>query len=236
MTYKPHHQTLVDQITAIPILRSFMKDELIDTSKLLFDKDGRYYYLNLPLHKLKVLIDVDYNLREYLFKLKNKYSNAKISLRVEPYHLILKAGTLIGPTLRQIFNQGLYKKKRPTYSTYLIIDDYDGSEIAKIEFKFEPRDKEYIIQMELLRNGFPTSRYIHCILNKDKQIIHLDGYKFYYENEYDKRLQNKYLFEKETKRDKIFKINGEVHKKELIPIVKLFFEMYCKKYLKMQKL
>ena len=50
----------------------------------------------------------------------------------------------------------------------------------------------------------------------------------------EKRLKNKYAFDKEVKKEKVFRIDGALNKKELISIGTKYFEVFTK-YLKMKK-
>lgn len=221
-------------------LREKDKYGLIDVNHFSLDKDDHNQpYITIKegfikkYEKLyKVLFLVDEPLLSYLIKLKEMYS-ITLKLPVVPFCFWTKAALMQGPTLEQIFNKGLYKQRKVN-STFLITNDKTGGDICKIEFEFETKEDGYIIHMERLLTDFSTSRYIHCIINKKKQIIHLDASKFYYEKDYEKRLKKPYSFDKEARKEKVFCIDGALPNKELIKIGKKYFEIHCE-YLKMTK-
>jgi len=223
-----------------PIIERLKKQDkydLIDINNFTIDQDNIPYIIKRNIFtkkekKYRVLFLVDQPLLSYLLNLWREY-NISLMLPVRPYCLWTRAAILEGPTLEQIFNKKLYKQKL-VQSTFKITNDKTGEELAKIEFQFEYKDNKFIIHMEKMEKDFPTTRYIHCIMNAKKEIIHIDSSRFYYEENYKNRIKKKYEFDKEVKKEKVFRIDGVLDKKEIIQIGKKYFEIYCK-YLKLTK-
>lgn len=226
----------------IPLIKELSnqgKDGLIDIDKLVLDENNTPFVVKKDSFTKKennypVLFNTEPYILAHLIDLKRKNPKIKLYLKVMPFDYLVSVANLYGPPLQTILDKQLFKQKMQK-STFMIINDKTGVEISRIEFQFEQRDKEYILNMEMLEHDTSNSKFIHCLLNENRLVTHIDGSIFYYGDIYSDRLKNPFSFNKKIRKEKQFRVDGVLSNQELIHIGKKYFGLYCE-YLKLKKI
>ena len=230
MGYWKTEESITEAKVTEPILESQKtSDGLLEDKLFSFDaSEIQKGYLN-DKYKIRILTPIKVII--YLKNLRKKYQNIQIYYLVEPYHRLVRAAVSCGPTLEQIFNKKLFLNKH-IKSAFEVYDDETGNKLGRFEFTIDYREDKFFFNMELLRYPIKTVipvRYLHVILSKDLNILHIDGeIHSYSEDELIKRDRYPFSFNKNVKSMKCFRVDGDLSIEELPLLAHIWLEFYSK--------